>query len=284
MPIDYERLMHWKIPEVEQRLTRRDTILYALGVGLGADPMDENQLRFVLEDGLQALPTMGAVLAHPGFWLKHPETGVDWVKVVHIEQQLILHQPLPVEASLLGVSRIVDIFDRGPKGAQLVQERKVYDQQSGDLLCTNIQTALCRADGHFGGPPEPQRIRPVIPAAAPHWQIFLPTLSQAALIYRLNGDYNPLHADPKVAQSAGFVRPILHGLCTFGVAGHALLKACCDYDPARLKSVSVRFSSPLYPGETVRTDIWTSGSVVTFRATAVERNQVVLDHGHAELA
>ena len=112
----------------------------------------------------------------------------------------------------------------------------------------------------------------------------LPTLPQAALIYRLSGDYNPLHADPAVAKGGGFKAPILHGLCTFGVAGHAILKSCCDYDPSRFKSMNLRFSSPVYPGETIRTEMWKDGNVISFRASVLERDVMVLNNGRAEVS
>ncbi|MFZ3207569.1 MAG: MaoC family dehydratase, partial [Geobacteraceae bacterium] len=122
-----------------------------------------------------------------------------------------------------------------------------------------------------------------LPERTPDAVCDLPTLARAALIYRLSGDYNPLHAEPSVARAAGFERPILHGLCTFGVAGHAILKSVCDYDPTRVKSINVRFSSPVYPGETIRTEIWRDGGIVSFRARAIERDVMVLNNGCAEI-
>ena len=129
-----------------------------------------------------------------------------------------------------------------------------------------------------------------LPEGAPEETCDIPVLPQAALIYRLSGDANPLHADPGVAREAGFERPILHGLCTFGVAGHALLKTCCGYDPARFKTMEARFSRPVYPGETIRTEMWRGAGegggneVVSFRARVLERDAVVLDNGRAEIA
>jgi acyl dehydratase len=141
-----------------------------------------------------------------------------------------------------------------------------------------------RGDGGFGGPagptPEPHRL----PEEPPHLSLDLPTLPQAALIYRLSGDYNPLHADPKIAAAAGFARPILHGLCTFGIASRAIVKACCGNDPDKLRKIQVRFSAPVFPGETIRTEIWRDGLTMSFRARAVERDTVVLNNGLAVLA
>jgi len=284
MAIDYDKLMNWTFPEVEQELTRKDCILYALGLGLGADPLDEKQLRFVYEDGLMTLPTMPVVMAYPGMWSRQPEFGLDWVKILHGEQTIEVHAPLPVEGRLKGRTRIAGIFDKGKdKGALIYSERTVTDAK-GTKLATLRQTTFARGDGGFGGPsgptPEPHRL----PDRAPDAVCDLATLPQAALIYRLSGDYNPLHADPKVGKAAGFRAPILHGLCTLGVAGHALLKTCCDYDPGRFRSLQLRFSAPVYPGETIRTEMWKDGGVVSFRARAVERDAVILNNGRAEVA
>jgi acyl dehydratase len=283
MPIDYQKLKNWPIPTIEQRYTERDTMLYALGLGCGADPIDREDLRFVYEDGLRALPMMGVVLAGPGFWLKDPATGVDWKKVLHGEQGLILHQPLPASGTVTGASRITEIIDRGDKGAFLYSERVVVDA-TGQKLCTLTSTTVLRGDGGFGGPTGPAPEPHPVPPRAPDLAVDLPTLPQAALIYRLSGDYNPLHADPEVAKAVGFPRPILHGLCTFGVAGRALLKACCGNDPTRLREMRLRFSAPVLPGETIRTELWRDGAVVSFRARVVERDVVVLNNGRAVIA
>jgi acyl dehydratase len=285
MAIDYEKLKNWHFDDTEQAYTTKDSILYALGLGLGADPLDENQLRFVYEDGIAALPTMSVVLAGPGFWLKQPETGVDWVKVLHGEQGIQVHQPLPPEGTVIGRTRVTEIIDKGAgKGALILSEKLLLDQATGAKLATTASTTFARGDGGFGGPTGPAPEPHPMPERAPDAHCDLPTLPQAALIYRLSGDFNPLHADPKVAQAGGFKAPILHGLCTLGVAGHALLKLCCDYDPTRFRSLRLRFSSPVYPGETIRTEIWREGDgVVSFRARVMERDVVVLNNGRADI-
>lgn len=284
MPLDYAKLKNWTIPEIEQRYTTRDTILYALGLGCGGDPTDAGELRFVYEDGLAALPTMAVVLGAPGFWLKDPATGIDWRKVLHGEQGLVLHKPLPPSGTVLGRSRITEILDRGDKGAFMYSERDVVDQASGAVLATTTSTTVLRGEGGFGGPTHAAREPHKLPERAPDQTVDLATLPQAALIYRLSGDDNPLHADPKVARAVGFPRPILHGLCSFGVAGRAVLRACCGNDPARLKRFQLRFSAPVYPGETIRTEIWRDGATVSFRARVVERDIVVLNNGLAQIA
>lgn len=282
MPLDYQKLKNWPVPRIEQHYTERDTILYALGLGCGADPTDRDDLRFVYEDGLRALPMMGVVLAGPGFWLKDPAVGVDWRKVLHGEQGLIVHKALPASGTVIGTTRITEIIDRGDKGAFLYSERAVVDA-AGEKLCTLTSTTVLRGDGGFGGPTGPAPEPHTLPTRAPDLAVDLPTLPQAALIYRLSGDYNPLHADPAVATAAGFPRPILHGLCTFGVAGRAILKACCANDPARLTAMRLRFSAPVFPGETIRTELWRDGPVVSFRARVVERDVIVLNNGRADV-
>ena len=285
MSIDYDRLLAREFPVEEHRYTRKETLLYALGVGLGADPMDTGQLRFVYEKDLRALPTMAAVLASPGFWAREPDTGIDWVRVLHGEQEMDFHKPLPAEGTVRAQTRITGIVDKGAsKGALIYTQREGVDADSGERLFSVVQTTFARGDGGFGGPAGPVRQSHPVPETAPQACCDLPTLPQAALIYRLSGDYNPLHADPDVAAQAGFRQPILHGLCTLGVAGHALLKTCCDYDPERLKSLRVRFTAPVYPGETLRTEIWRDGALISFRARALERDVVVLSNGRAEVA
>ena len=156
MPINYEKLINWKIPEVEQQLTKRDTMLYALGVGLGADPCDANHIKFVYEENLLALPTMAIILASPGPWHAHPDTGITRSHVVHGEQSFRIHKPLPVEGAIVGQTRVAGIVDKGKdKGALLMTEYAVRDKASGQLICTLTSTTFCRADGGFGGPSGP---------------------------------------------------------------------------------------------------------------------------------
>ncbi len=284
----YQRLLQYQIPEIEHTLTARDTMLYALGVGLGADPMDEQQLRFVYEKNLLALPTMAVILAAPHAWLKKTGTGFG-TKSVHGEQMFTIHKPLPVEGELVGVPKLMGVVDKGVvdgknRGAVIVTERKVYEKKTGDLVSTLVSTSFCRGDGGFDGPAGPSREPHALPVTPPQYTCDLPTLPQAALIYRLSGDYNILHSDPAHAQKVGFPRPILHGLCTFGVAGHAMLKTLCGYDPARFRSMEARFSSPVYSGETLRTEMWKEGNVVSFRCTVPARDgTVVLNNGRAEV-
>jgi acyl dehydratase len=285
MAIDYQKLKHWPFPDVEHSYRARDTMLYALGLGFGADPMDEQQLRFVYEEGLKALPTMAVVLAHTGQWSKNPETGINWKLLLHGEQGMVIHKPLPAAATVVGRTVIDEIIDKGKdKGALIYSRREIRDKETGVLLASSSSTSFLRGDGGFGGPTGPTKPVHQLPERAPDLVCDIKTLPQAALIYRLSGDYNPLHADPETAKAAGFPRPILHGLCTFGIAGHALLRTLCAYDPARLKRMDVRFSTPVFPGETVRTEIWREGSgSFAFRCRIVERDVVAINNGLVEI-
>jgi acyl dehydratase len=285
MTIAYEKLMALEIPPAEQAYDAKDCMLYALGVGLGHDPMNEDELAFVYEKNLKVLPTMATVLGHSGSLVRNPDTGINWVMVVNGEQGFTLHRQLSGQGVLIGRTRIVEIVDKGAgKGALLFTERKISDKASGALIATVTQTIFCRGDGGFGGPPRQTPMPHPIPARVPDAVCDLPTRPEMALIYRLSGDYNPLHAEPAAARAAGFARPILHGLGTFGVSGHALLKAVCAYDPARLMAFSGRFSAPVFPGETIRTEMWLDGTIVSFRARVLERDVIAITNGRAELA
>jgi acyl dehydratase len=282
--IDYDKLLALTIPDAEQSYGAKDCILYALGVGLGLDPVNEDELPFVYEKNLKVLPTQSAVLASPGFWLRDLDTGIDWVKLVHGEHSMVMHKALSGSGTLTSKTRVLDVVDKGEgKGAIVYSERTLFDKATGDLVASVVQTTFCRGDGGFGGPPRSQRPVHAIPERAPDLVCELATRPEAALIYRLSGDLNPLHVDPAVAKAAGFAKPILHGLATFGVVGHAVLKMVCGYDPARVASIAGRFSAPVYPGETIRTELWRDGDVVSFRAKVVERDVVAINNGRADL-
>ena len=288
MPIEYEKLLALDIPEVTQTYTEADTILYALGLGFGQDPMDAQQLAYVYEKDLRALPMMACVLAHPRAALYAANTGIDWPRVVHGEQSIRLHRPLPVAGTVRGKSRIVEIVDKGAgRGAIVSMQRDIVDAADGALLASVTQATFCRGDGGFGGPPRAAVTQsppvPAMPERAPDFVCDLATRPEAALIYRLSGDFNPLHADPDFAKAAGFPRPILHGLASFGIAGHALLRTVCGDDPARLRAMAGRFSAPVFPGETIRTEIWRDGAIVSFRARVVARDVAAITNGYAEV-
>jgi acyl dehydratase len=288
MPLNLDKLLSFKIPPVEQSYGPKDCILYALGLGLGQDPVNADELAFVYEDNLKALPTYALVQAYSPFWLRDNDFGLTWSHIVHGEQGLVLHAPVMTEGHVIGQTRVINVVDKGKdKGALVYSEHKITDRTSGRLLASLTQTVFCRADGGFGGPKTETPPPHAIPDRAPDLICDLPTRPEMALIYRLSGDINPLHADPEFARSAGFPRPILHGLATLGVVGHALLKTLCGYDPARLTALSARFSAPVFPGETIRTEIWQDehkdGGIVSFRARVKERDVVAINNGRAEI-
>lgn len=285
MPLDYEKLKKWKVEPVTHQYSSRDTILYALGIGLGFDPADEQQLRFLHDKQLQVLPTLATVLGYPWGWIYKVNAGATRLRHVLAEQGITIHKLPPPQGEVVSHLGVTHIVDKGrDKGALIFTERKVYEKHSGDLLCTLTNTMFCRGDGGFGGPDGPLRAPQPIPQRAPDAVCELPSLAQAALIYQLCGDRNPLHVDPAVALAAGFKRPILHGLCTFGMAGHALLKTYCNYDPAKLLAIEGRFSAPVFPGETVTTEMWREQNTVVFRAKVAARDAVVINNGRAEIS
>lgn len=284
MAINFDKLMALKIPERTHTYTRYDSILYALGLGAGLNRDAVGELPFVYEKNQQAVPTMACVLAHPGFWVRDLDTGIDWVKVVHGEQSLELHAPLPVEGTVLGQNRVVDVIDKGPgKGALVVSERVLIDTAKDERLATVQQITFCRGQGGFDGPARPTTAPHAIPDRAPDHVVALETSEQSALIYRLSGDFNPLHADPEVAVAAGFPRPIFHGLGTYGVAARALLQAVCGYDARKIKLMTARFTAPVYPGETMTTDIWQDGNDISYRVRVTDRDVVAINNGKVVL-
>ena len=280
MSIKYDKLLHFKIPDVVERFTKRDTAFYALSVGLGQDPLDRRHLRFVDEQKpMVALPSIVTVLGSPGFWLAlaQSETGVDATRVVHGEQRIAIHAPLPVEGELLGRTRVTSVVDKGAgKSALLYSEKQLIDVRTGQTLATTASTTFLRGQGGFGGPAGPEKTPHVLPERPPDLSLASTTRPEQALYYRMNGDDNPLHADPDIAQQAGFPAPILHGLCTFGVVCHALIHLLGNCDPKALREMDLRFSQPVFPGETIRTDVWSDGS---FQARVVERDVVVVSNG-----
>jgi len=280
--MDYHNIKNWKFPEVDQTYTENDSILYALGIGFGQEPTNPQQLKYVYEKNMQTFPTMAVVLGYPGFWMKDPKAGVNWVKLVHGEQRLKIHKPLPTSGRVIGRGRITHVIDKGAdKGALVLSERTLQDPE-GNLYVTMNSTTFCRGDGGLSQSDETPTALQATPDRAPDLVCELPTLPQAALIYRLCADNNPLHADLEVAANAGFPRPILHGLCTYGVAARAIVQAACNNDATRLTQMDTRFSSPVFPGETLVCEMWREGTeAIRFRAKVKERDIMVLSHGYA---
>jgi acyl dehydratase len=283
--LNLEAVRNFRFETVAHTYSRKDSILYALGLGYGSEPTDPAQLAFVYEDKLRIVPSICCVLAHPGAWVREPALGIDWLKMLHGEQSFEIHNPIPPEGTVVGTYENVAVEDKGAgKGAILHQIKKLNDKASGQLIATVRSVLFMRGDGGCGGFGEvPEAARP-LPESVPSSTCEFATLAQSALIYRLSGDYNPIHADPKAAAKAGFDAPILHGLCTLGVATRALLTTFANDAPERLKSLSVRFSRPVFPGETIRTEFFGAGGEIRFRSRVVERDVIVLDRGSAVFA
>lgn len=283
MALDYESLMATSIVDMPFSYRDTETMLYALSIGFGRDPLDANELPYVAETRglLKTVPSLATVLIPDMF---PPDLGWDYSQVLHAEQRLQLFRPLPPAADLVIDKRIVDVFDRGPKlGAMVLFEAEARLAQDATVLFTLSNTIIARGDGGFGGVngkgPSPHRV----PRREADLYCELESRRDQALLYRLTGDRNPLHADPKSAAAVGFEMPILHGLCTYGIACHAILKTICDYDHTLITGLDARFSSPVLPGDTIRTDMWQDGNVVSFQCTATERGQVVLKNGKCTL-
>ncbi|MCP3468708.1 MaoC family dehydratase N-terminal domain-containing protein [Bradyrhizobium sp. CCGUVB1N3] len=276
--MNLEAIQDFRFEPVSHTYTRRDTMLYALGLGYGSDPLDPSQLNFVYEADLRAVPSICCVLAHPGFWAKRPELGIDWVRLLHGEQSFEIHSPIPAEGTVTARYEISAVVDKGAgKGAILHLVKTLSDANA--KLATVRSVLFLRGDGGCGSfGAVPAEVAP-LSEGFPSQTSQITTLPQSALIYRLSGDYNPIHADPAAAAKAGFERPILHGLCTLGIATRAALATFADGMPERLGSLSARFSKPVFPGETIRTEFFAMGHQIRFRARALERDVVVLDRG-----
>ena len=284
MPINYEELMQAKSTGLTASYSDRETMLYALGIGFMRDPMNEAELPFAYENGLKAVPTMATVVGW-GMGGAMRKSGINYLMVVHGEQKLTVHKPLPPAATVVFDERVLGAFDKGKdKGAVIYTERVMKEQASGDKLCTLVSATFARGDGGFGGPKDGAPVPHRLPEGRkPDVVHEAETRPDQAFIYALSGDRNPLHRDPKVAKLAGFPRPILHGLCTYGTACRSLISTVCDYDPAKITGFDVRFSSPVFPGETIVTEMWTDGPVVSFRSKVKERDVVVLNNGKCTL-
>jgi acyl dehydratase len=283
MPINYDDLMSTSILDEPFEYTEKDTMLYAIGVGFGSDPMDQNELHYVTElRALRTVPSMASMFV-PANLLD--DCGWDRSKVLHCEQRLELYRPLPPAAKLLTNHRIVGVYDLGADGgARILLESEARTARDETVLFSLGTTLLARGDGGFGGPAGKGVALRKLPDREPDLTCELSTRPDQALIFRLSGDLNPLHADPVYARRAGFAAPILHGRCTYGIACHAILKTICDYDFTLISGLDVRFSSPVYPGDRITTEMWQDRNVVSFRCLVQERDVIVIDNGRCTLA
>ena len=254
-------------------------MLYALGVGA-------DEMAFVYEEGLQALASMAVVLAYPGFFWREPEFGADWARVLAGGQSVEIHAPLPVEGEVVGMTRFEGVSDKGPGRGAIVQYSRAIESLDGALLAIDRRTAFLRGDGGCGDAGVViARPDAVDPTREPDAEVALATQPNQAQIYRLSGDYNPLHIDPAVAHAAGFNGPILHGLCTYGVACRAVTSALCEGDATRVRRFDARFVGTVYPGDTIVTRIWREGDGrATFDAYVKERGKPVLGNGLVEFS
>jgi acyl dehydratase len=281
MPIAYPDILKQTSEDQTFSWSAKDAILYALGVGMGADPMNEDELAFVYEKALKPVPTLAGVVA---WGAGMGVAGVNYLMVVDGERKIVFHKPMTVEGRVVAKSRVLGAWDKGTgKGAVIVSETDLIDA-AGETAATITASIFARGDGGFGGPSEGQPEPHPVPARAPDRTVDIPTRPDQALIYRLSGDRNPLHCDPAIAQAAGFPRPILHGMCTYGITCRAVLQTYADHDPARFKSHQARFSAPVFPGETITVDLWKDGDVVSFEARIKDRGVTVIKNGKTVLA
>jgi acyl dehydratase len=283
MALDYDTVMSKVETDLPFSYTDTETILYALGIGMARDPLDRKELPYVYEQGsqLKTVPTLATVLVPEMFPVG---LGWDYTQILHSEQRMHLYRPLPPAGDLLINKRVVDVFDRGPKlGALVLLEAEGRQANDDTVLFTMGCTIVARGDGGFGGP-NGKGIPPHRPPRRePDLSCDIDTREDQALLYRLTGDRNPLHADPRRAAELGFERPILHGLCTFGVACRAVLQTICEYDHTLIEEFDARFSAPVLPGDTITTDMWQDGNVVSFTCSVKERDAVVLRNGKCVL-
>ena len=291
MAIDYDDMMQSGAAGLAASYDEKDVMLYHLGVGFGRDPLDADELPFVYENpALKVAPTFASVIARgeaPPAQQRMPQkSSVNFMLVVDGERRITMHKPLPAKCHVLADERYLDILDKGEgKGAVLIQERVVREAASGDRLFTIVSSIFARGDGGFGGP-LPNKYSQggpalhAIPERAPDLMTECGTRPDQALLYALSGDRNPLHRDPAIARAVGFDRPILHGLCSYGIACRAVLSTVAQYAPERIRQFDVRFSKPVFPGETLAVEIWADGGTVSFRASVKERpGTVVLNNG-----
>ena len=290
MPIFYPDILDQRTAARTFTYGDKDVLLYALGIGLGADPMNETELPFVYERGLKVVPTAATVLASnnnraaegrpaPQLPEGHRQSQMNFVMMVHGEQKVELHKPLPTSGTFTAESRTVGAWDKGEGKGAVVANETVWTDEKGEKAATLTMSMFYRGDGGFGGPTEGQPEPHAVPTRAPDLTVDVSTRPDQALLYRLNGDRNPLHSDPEFAKRAGFPRPILHGLCTYGLTCRAVLQAITDYDADQILSHQVRFSSPVFPGETISVDLWRDGKAISFEAKIKDRGVTVIRNG-----
>jgi len=284
MALNYDELMSKVQHDLPFSYTDANSMLYALSIGMGRDPLDRRELPYVFEQGdpQKTVPTLATELVPEMFPVG---LGWDYNQILHSEQRLSLYRPLPPSADLLINKRDVDAFDRGPKlGALVILEAEGRLASDDTVLFTRGCTIVARGDGGFGGP----RGKGIPPHRAPRREPDLScdivTRADQSLLYRLTGDRNPLHADPARAADVGFERPILHGLCTLGIACRAVRQTICDYDHTLIEQFDARFSAPVVPSDTITTEMWQDGNGISCSCSVKERDVIVMRNGKCCLA
>jgi len=261
------------------RYNKDTLILYALGIGAGVGELD-----FVYEKNLMVFPTFAVIPFLPAFAPFALEAGLNMPAVLHGEQKIILHGPIPTSGTVLTTARCPSIYDKGDKGAIINLEINTRNEK-GELLFENQAVIVDRSEGNFGGDRGPKSdVFDPPQDISPDFHVEDTTSPNQAALYRLSGDKNPLHIDPEFAQKAGFDRPILHGLCSYGFAGRALLNSLCKRDPSRLKSFAVRFVNAAFPGDTLITEGWRLKEGMYIIQTKNQDGEVILGNGLAEIA
>jgi len=276
MAIDLS-LVGQKLPPSTFEYDDRDVMLYALGVGAGPD-----ELQYVYERGLKVVPTFGVVPAFPALMSLVTVVKVNPVMLLHGEQRIEVKKAFPIAAKVTTMSTIRAIYDKG-RGALIVADAETTDE-AGEVLCVNTFGAFVRGEGGFGGDRGPSGPKNVPPERPPDEVVEMQTLPQQALIYRLSGDRNPLHADPNFAKMAGYDQPILHGLCTFGHVARAVIQKYCGGDPDRFKGLDVRFSGVVFPGDKIITEMWKESNTQITLQAKTQRGEVVLGNAAATVA
>ena len=281
MTINYDEIMNLTSENVEISYSDKDSILYSLGIGLGNDPMNLNELKYVYENSQSVLPSMATNFQyHSPLLLK---TNINFIMVVHGEQRLSITNALPVSGDFIANAKVIGCYDKGPaRGAIIEVETTVKNKKNNEEICKLVSTTFARGDGGFGGPDSPKK-EIFIPDGEPDYVSEVSTKPDQALIFRLSGDYNPLHSDPNFAKAAGFEKPILHGMCTYGIACRSLVDEICENDASKLKRFDCRFSSPVYPGETIITEMWKKDKMIYFNSKVKERDKLVLKNGVSEI-
>lgn len=291
MPItlaDVEEALAIEPEEIPGSYTDRDSLLYAVAIGMGKDPLDEKELEYVCESvGNRVVPTAATVLTRtdrPATRRSDLMSKMNYMLMLHGEQRLQIHQTIPAAADILVSNAITGVYDKGEgKGALLTNETRVK-LSDGSPLYTLSATLFYRGDGGFGGSAEGAPVPHVMPEREPDAVCELPQRPDQAMVYALCGDRNPLHRDPGIAKKAGFDRPILHGLCSYGIACHAVTKTMLDYDQTKMTGFDVRFSSPVFPGETHVVEMWKDDNVVSFRTRIKERDVISINNGKCTIA